>query len=235
MALSLTVEETNFLRLVALTIGVAPRAVRCYFDGVFHPNNLQTTLLNQQKTIDNLRYRKKVLTSVQYNTLFHSGSAVTSKNFDITLMICLLRNISGIAPPVTGYDTLPSPSDISKGADLARIKHYRNKIAHSTDSKLLSQEFEDAWNDLGTAIGRLGGIVFQQECFSLKSSNLDSECYKDILLNIRHSQDEVSHTMANMVEALTKKTLDMENILQDTVPQNIRGKEYVQLNKLIIE
>ncbi|CAG2233726.1 unnamed protein product [Mytilus edulis] len=206
MALSLTVEETNFLRLVALTIGVAPRAVRCYFDGVFHPNNLQTTLLNQQKTIDNLRYRKK------------------SSNISSVQHIISFRNISGIAPPVTGYDTLPSPSDISKGADLARIKHYRNKIAHSTDSKLLSQEFEDAWNDLGTAIGRLGGIVFQQECFSLKSSNLDSECYKDILLNIRHSQDEVSHTMANMVEALTKKTLDMENILQDTVPQNIRGR-----------
>lgn len=83
------------------------------------------------------------------------------------------------------------------------------------------------------AIGRLGGIVFQQECFSLKSSNLDSECYKDILLNIRHSQDEVSHTMANMVEALTKKTINMENILQDTVPQNIRGKEYILINKFI--
>lgn len=90
----------------------------------------------------------------------HTGSAITSKNFDITLMICLLRNISGIAPPFTGYDTLPSPTDISKGADLARIKHYRNEIAHSTDSKMLTQEFEDAWNDVSTVRNIIQSFFF---------------------------------------------------------------------------
>ncbi|CAC5357848.1 ANK [Mytilus coruscus] len=223
MAPSLTVDETNFLRLVALIIGLAPKAVRCYFDRVFPPNNLQSSLLNHQTALDDLRYRKRVLTLVQYNVLFPSGSAVTSKNFDITLMICLLRNIGGITPPVKGYDTFPSSVDISTGADLARIKYYRNRIAHSTDSKVVTNEFEDAWNEASTAIGRLGGTVFQQECLVLKSSNLDSESYKDILLNICHSKDAVADTLASMVEALKIKTSDIENLLKDTVPQHIRA------------
>lgn len=76
------------------------------------------------------------------------STTVASTNFDLTLMICLLRNISGINAPVRGFDELPLPAETSEGSDLARIKYYRNIIAHSEDSKLSNQNFNDAWKDV---------------------------------------------------------------------------------------
>jgi hypothetical protein len=52
----------------------------------------------------------------------------SSKDFDITLMICLLRNL---IPHITIMDRLPSATDTSLGADLSRIKYYRNIIGNS--------------------------------------------------------------------------------------------------------
>lgn len=65
-------------------------------------------------------------------------------------MVCLLRNITlpGISPPVTGWDNLPNPHDTSPGAYLARIKYYRNEIAHSTEHTLNTFDFQDKWKAL---------------------------------------------------------------------------------------
>lgn len=61
--------------------------------------------------------------------------------------MCLLRNIPlpGINPPGTGWDNLPIPNDLSPGAYLARIKYYRNEIAHSTQNNMNSLDFQDRW------------------------------------------------------------------------------------------
>jgi hypothetical protein len=53
-----------------------------------------------------------------------SGEQPSSKDFDITLMICLLRNLI----PIDIMDRLPSATDTSLKADLSRIKFYRNIV-----------------------------------------------------------------------------------------------------------
>jgi hypothetical protein len=53
-----------------------------------------------------------------------------STDFDITLMMCLLRNLKQIGLK----DSLPSATDTSLKADLSRIKHYRNMIVHHIDA-----------------------------------------------------------------------------------------------------
>lgn len=73
-----------------------------------------------------------------------------SKNFDVTLMILLLRNLTTISPPHGGYDNLPSSSEITPAADLARVKYYRNILAHLDDAKLDSTEFSAAWDDIAS-------------------------------------------------------------------------------------
>jgi hypothetical protein len=56
-------------------------------------------------------------------TVLFSGDQPSSKDFDITLMICLLRNLM----PIDIMDNrLPSATDTSLRADLSRIKYYRN-------------------------------------------------------------------------------------------------------------
>jgi hypothetical protein len=74
----------------------------------------------------------------------------SSKDFDITLMICLLRNL---IPHITIMDRLPSATDTSLGADLSRIKYYRNIIVHQCDDALVNDtDFESYWKDVTPVI-----------------------------------------------------------------------------------
>ena len=65
-------------------------------------------------------------------------------------MICLFRHLSAITPLSGDYDTLPPPSDESLGADLARIKYYRNNIAHCLEDKrqMSDLEFHVRWESV---------------------------------------------------------------------------------------
>lgn len=73
------------------------------------------------------------------------SDVVDSKTFDITLMITLLRNLTNMNPPHSGFDILPTPNETTLGADLARIKYYRNYLAHLDEGKLESTEFNSSW------------------------------------------------------------------------------------------
>ena len=68
----------------------------------------------------------------------------SSKDFDITLMICLLRNLI----PIDIMDRLPSATDISLRADLSRIKYYRNMIVHCDSALVDDTDFESYWKDV---------------------------------------------------------------------------------------
>ncbi|OPL33008.1 hypothetical protein AM593_01677, partial [Mytilus galloprovincialis] len=71
-----------------------------------------------------------------------------SKNFDITLMITLLRDLTSVTPPAGGFDRLPKSTETTLGADLARIKFYRNRLAHLDDAKIDQVSFITNWNDV---------------------------------------------------------------------------------------
>ena len=81
-------------------------------------------------------------------TVLFSGEP-SSKAFDITLMICLLRNLI----PIDIMDILPSATDTSLRADLSRIKYYRNIIVHECDDALVNDtNFESYWKDVTLVI-----------------------------------------------------------------------------------
>ncbi|XP_062605991.1 uncharacterized protein LOC134267802 isoform X2 [Saccostrea cucullata] len=180
-------EETNFLRFVNLVLKRVPKAVRVYFDTVHPPSNLAADLASEKPTLTNLRARK-VINQVQWNTLFGVHSPL-SRDFDVTLLICLLRNMSPSTPaPTAGFDILPNPSDVSTGADLARIKFYRNKVAHSADARMNANEFNTSWIDVEGAIGRLGGSALLNEAQTLMVTSIDDserELFLEHLLEIR--------------------------------------------------
>lgn len=79
----------------------------------------------------------------------HSFTDVpNSKNFDVMLMIALIRNLSNLPPSTSGYEKLPLNIDTSITDDLARIKYYRNKLKHINDGKIESAFFTNAWEDI---------------------------------------------------------------------------------------
>lgn len=60
-------------------------------------------------------------------------------------MICVIRNISSIKQPVNGFEQLPLAIEKSTAADIARIKYFRNKLAHSDTNKINHGDFNTFW------------------------------------------------------------------------------------------
>ncbi|CAG2207145.1 unnamed protein product [Mytilus edulis] len=111
-----------------------------------------------------------------------------SDTFDITLIITLLRNLADLIPPHGGYDRLPSAIETTPGSDLARIKYYRNYLAHLDDAKI-----DNTFSTLPgktLAIYRLAGSSMKHQCDQLKTKVLD-QTNKDIILEIRYSRNEI--------------------------------------------
>ncbi|XP_052071232.1 uncharacterized protein LOC127709658 [Mytilus californianus] len=165
-------EEENYLRIHLLMTGIASRAVRVLFDKEFVPSCLDAAM---KKAYDKLLDLKKnrVINGAQWKLLFPRVGVPDSKTFDVTLMVALLRNLTELPPPISGYDHLPLSTDTTPMADLVRIKHYRNRLAHFEDGKIKSTVFITAWEDISGAVKRLGGQDMDDECNELRSKHLD--------------------------------------------------------------
>ncbi|XP_063398897.1 uncharacterized protein LOC134683518 [Mytilus trossulus] len=158
-------EKQNYTTLDRLLKDVAEPVVRKRFDKEFDPTALQKTL-NRESLI-----LKKLVNRKQWNILFppRGQKPVCSSDFDLTLMILLIGNLT----PIQIADRLPVPIDISTGADISRIKYYRNELAHC-NGKISDIEFEQKWMEIYQAIVRLGGETYKEICAQLRVKSLSS-------------------------------------------------------------
>ncbi|KAK3105280.1 hypothetical protein FSP39_021556, partial [Pinctada imbricata] len=69
-------------------------------------------------------------------------------DFDTTLIITLLRNLSNILTPSLGWNKDPHPSDSSLGADLLRLRRIRNDHVHCKNMRMTNKDFGKKWSDL---------------------------------------------------------------------------------------
>lgn len=63
-------------------------------------------------------------------------------------MVCLIRHLTSVDRPINGFDVLPLPVETTPGPDLARIKWYRNKLAHYDSNTKDTDFFNTAWSDI---------------------------------------------------------------------------------------
>ena len=102
-ASSSTKETTNYARLCRVIVDVGTCALRDCFDTICSPPTLHTVLTASQATLQSLRSRR-IINATQRGKLFPAVPAsVSSRDFDITLLMILLRTICGLAPPLTGW------------------------------------------------------------------------------------------------------------------------------------
>jgi hypothetical protein len=57
-------------------------------------------------------------------------------------MIVLIRHLT----PIPISDVIPHSTDVSEGADLSRIKYYRNQVAHNDSGTLTDIQYQEWWN-----------------------------------------------------------------------------------------
>ncbi|XP_076075707.1 E3 ubiquitin-protein ligase DZIP3-like [Mytilus galloprovincialis] len=165
-------EEENYLRMHLLMTGISSRAVRVLFDKEFSPVCVDATIKKKTGKLIDLK-NKHIINKAQWRLLFPHVGVPDSNTFDVTLMVVLLRNLTNLPPPTGGYDKLPFSSDTTPTADLARIKHYRNSLAHFENGKIKSSVFVTAWEDISGAVKRLGGLDMEEECKELRAKHLD--------------------------------------------------------------
>ncbi|CAC5412566.1 unnamed protein product [Mytilus coruscus] len=214
---TLPVEEENYIRMSLLLTGISPRAVRVLFNREFSPQCLYSSLKKEYTKLNELK-RLHRISLKQWDLLFPPSRGVPdSKTFDITLMITLLRNLTRMIPPMGGFDCLPTATETTLCADLARIKFYRNRLAHLDDAKIDHDSFITYWKDATDAIVRVGGHQFQMECDNLKNKPLDQTSHK-IMLEIKRSNDEIKE-LKQSFESLKK---EIEVFQQVTIPRNVR-------------
>ncbi|XP_052083725.1 E3 ubiquitin-protein ligase DZIP3-like [Mytilus californianus] len=168
MASGLTQEEENYVRMSLLLTGISPRAARVLFDSEFAPACLNSSLKKDYNKLRDLQ-KKRIINQQQWNLLFPRFPDVPdSKTFDVTLVITLLRNLANLSPCHGDYDLLPPPNETTPTSDLARIKYYRNMLAHLDEGKMDNVMFIKAWNDIT-------GVACLALCFSgILTKNLTS-------------------------------------------------------------
>ena len=154
-----TAGKANFQRITRLLISGGTSLLREVFDAIHPPSNLPTILSNPATT---KLLKGAKLTKPQWDCLYPSpGVYGKSADFDVTLLFRLLRTICNLTPPSTGWDALPTSTDHSLPADLARVKYYRNSIyGHvSQGMEIKDDKFPSFWQEISEALVRIAGKI----------------------------------------------------------------------------
>ncbi|XP_022809551.1 NACHT, LRR and PYD domains-containing protein 3-like [Stylophora pistillata] len=218
VSFSSTKETTNYARLCRLLVDVGCHVLRDTFDSIHPPSDLHKNLMTHHAKLQILQ-KKRVLNPTQWGNLYPPiRTSVSSKNFDITLLTVLLRNICSLSPPVTGWDALPPATDISTEADIARMKYYRNTVyAHADKASVDDAKFNGYWQDIRDALVRLGGLAYGVAIDDLKNECMDplfEEHYRELLKewkrdddNTKEKLDEIHWMLEELMKASTSTSL----------------------------
>ena len=214
---SSTKETTNYARLCRLLVDVGAQALRDRLDAIHAPANLHEVLANNEIVLQSLR-KRKVINATQWGKLFPIfRSKVSSRDFDITLLIVLLRNLFKLHSPINGWDALPAATDLTLEADIARIKYFRNSVyAHVEQASVDDVTFNAYWKDIRDTLVRLGGIRYSAAIDNLETECMDPESedhYKQVLsewkkdeYNINDELKEIQTKMADIMKKLADLT-----------------------------
>ena len=209
-------ENTNYARLCRLLLDVGTQALRDVFDGIHAPATLHLVLAGNKSMLQSLRTRK-IINPTQWGKLFPAiPNSVSSRDFDVTLLMVLLRNISGLLSPITGWDALPAVTDVSHEADIARVKYFRNTVyAHAEHASVDDVTFNTYWQDIRDTLVRLGGVKYKAAIDNLETECMDPDIedhYKELLNQWKKDEDNVKdqlNEIGSEIKSVIKKLDDL--------------------------
>ncbi|XP_060604834.1 uncharacterized protein LOC132757541 [Ruditapes philippinarum] len=154
-------KQCFLFRLQMLIIDGGLLILRNIFDQKLQNVSLSAFLQQERSTITKLKSRG-IITQVQYDLLFPSGgSGPTTTDLDITLIICLLRNIKSFGLNKNfQWNSIPAAGDTSIEADISRLRIYRNELSCiSSTSEVSINVFKAKWTEIEQVLLRLNTAV----------------------------------------------------------------------------
>ena len=225
--LSSSDETFNGMKLMRLILDAGTEALRKVFHGI-HPGNLQVVLSCKSSfstctsstcnyhCLSDLKTTRKIIRQNQWDKLYppHPNNP-NINDFDITLLSVLLRNICGLSPPsTTGWDNVPTLSDLSVEADIVRIKLFRNEhFGHRPQSAVCEADFKDLWAEISLPLVRLG--IDQKEIDRLENEKCGEEDMKRIWNALEEYRNALNETR-NVMEENRNVMEENRNVLNET-------------------
>ena len=198
-------ETINGTKLMRLILDGGTEALRKVFQGI-HTGNFQVVLAGNKHSLSKLKGR--IINQKQWDKLYPTSPKKPDINeFDISLLCVLLRNISGLSPPGSGWDKMPNVSDHTREADIIRIKLFRNeRFGHIPRAAVSMKDFEKFWAEISAPIVRLG--IDQKEIDRLENEECGDEEVSRVLKEWDECDGKIVNALKNIedgVKALTKK------------------------------
>ena len=159
----ITQDHINYARLCNALVSVCTDALRevllsqvpTGYDNIYQAINSKKRKLTSMKEL-----RKEQRTLIFPDPLDRYIGTVDQ--FDVSLLYTLIRNISSVQAPVTGWNRRPDdcPRDRSLGANVERIRFCRNETSgHSKDGKLDDHCFEAYWKEIGEMLDDIESAI----------------------------------------------------------------------------
>ena len=203
---SSTKETTNYARLCRLLVDIGTQALRDTLNSLHPPANLYTVLAANKPTLQSLR-AKRIINPTQWGKLFPAiPNSVSTHSFDTTLLMILLRNLCGFTAPLTGWDAMPAVTDLSREADIARVKYFRNNVyGHAENASVDDVKFNDYWCDIRDTLVRLGGVSYKAAMDDLRNECMDPEVedhYMELLSEWKKDEDNIKDQLDEIMKKL---------------------------------
>ena len=208
-----TKQADNYERVCRLLVDVGWQVLRETFDRVRPPGSLHSVLADPQihAQLKSLR-KKRVLSTPQWRKLYPViKSSVSSRDFDSTLLVILLRNICGLVPPATGWTIHPLVTDTTPAADIARIQFYRSTVySHASNASVNDTAFSSYWKEIKDTLVRLGGVCYRDDIDDFENEIMDPE-------------------FEGHYQELLKQWVEGDNSIEDKLEEDDRGKKQSKL------
>ena len=205
--LTSTKEESNYAQLCQILVTLGSGVLRETFDRIIPPQNLQKHLKDYQShdTLRSLR-KQRVLTSKQWGQLYPDcASPVSSKDFDPTLLMVLLRTVCKLTPPTAGWDAPPHAVDISHEADIARVRYFMNIVLRNAEKARVSDVVSVTYcENIREMLVRLGGARYgdaMDKIMHQKTDPITEEHYKELLKQWKKNEDYIKGKMNELDSA----------------------------------
>ena len=203
---SSTKETINHARLCRLLVDIGTQALRDTLNSLHPPANLYTVLAANKPTLQSLR-AKRIINPTQWGKLFPAiPNSVSTHSFDTTLLMILLRNLCGFTAPLTGWDAMPAVTDLSREADIARVKYFRNTVyGHAENASVDDVKFNDYWCDIRDTLVRLGGVSYKAAIDDLRNECMDPEVedhYMELLSEWKKDEDNIKDQLDEIMKKL---------------------------------
>ena len=173
-------EKTNGTRLARLLVDGGTHVLRKFLHSVYPEPTLLANELKKNRTKFQTLKSKGVIFKEQWEMLFPTSGLPDSKEFDITLLHLLIREVCCLKPPRTGWHKMPADDDQSLEANIARIKWFRNELCHSVSTSIPNEEFEDKWNTIASSLEAIKIGVYRKKIQALKNDSIDHETHKRV-------------------------------------------------------